>query len=427
MRVLIVYPRFERFLEAYPELGEIPPVVGLWKYRMPPALGPQILATMMPADVEWRIADENLAPIDVEEPWDLVAISYFTPQAGAAYALGDRFRERGVPVVVGGMHPALLPDDAGRHADSVCVGEAEGSWLRILEDARLGRLARRYGPSRPEPREWVRPRTDLFDVQRDYDWYPALVQAVRGCPRACLYCSLPEIQGSDVRVRDPADVADEVRSLGDRELYITEDVVMLTGRKMSQYANALFGAIAERGGAQLFLTSSLVMNLREPFLDLLARAGTRSLYVTFGFEPISRGVYDGDRRMTELARELVDRVQSRGIRFYAAFGVGFDEDDPGLFDRILEFCRSAGILTAEFFIATPFPGTPMWRDLRREGRLLHDRYGEYNGAHVVFRPKQMTPDALVEGFLRLWREFWSGRDLDRSLDCFQYRAGPSRF
>ena len=99
MRVHIVYPRFERFLEAYPELGEIPPVVGLWKYRMPPALGPQILATMMPPEIEWKIVDENVAPIDYDEPVDLVALSYFTPQAGSAYAIGDAYLARGVKVI----------------------------------------------------------------------------------------------------------------------------------------------------------------------------------------------------------------------------------------------------------------------------------------------------------------------------------------
>jgi radical SAM superfamily enzyme YgiQ (UPF0313 family) len=427
MRVHIVYPRFERFLEAYPELGEIPPVVGLWKYRMPPALGPQILATMMPPEIEWKIVDENVAPIDYDEPVDLVALSYFTPQAGSAYAIGDAYLARGVKVIAGGMHPSMLPDDAARHASSVCVGEAEGLWPTILEDARHGRLAARYGPGRPPPETWVQPRTDLFDVHRDYDWYPALVQAARGCPRACAYCNIPGIYGQDIRVRDPQRVADEVMALGGRELYITEDVVMLTSKAMSRYAGELFGAIADRGGAQLFLTSSLVMNMREPFLDLLARAGTRSLYVTFGFDPISRGVYEGDPAMTETARAIVRRVEERGIRFYAAFGVGFDEDDPGVFDRILAFCERAGIITAEFFIATPFPSTPMWHELRAAGRLEHTRFGEYNGAHVVFRPAKMTKDELVAGFLHMWRTFWQGRDLDRSLDCFQYRAGPSRF
>ncbi len=424
MKILIVYPRFERYLEAYPELGEIPPVVGLWKYKMPPALGPQILATMLPPDVEWRIHDANLRPVDYDEPVDLVAISFFTPQATAAYRIGDAFRARGVPVVMGGMHPSMIPEDARPHCDAVCIGEAEGSWLTIVEDARRGALRPTYGPSRPDPAAWVQPRRDLFDAERDYDWFAGLVQAMRGCPRPCPYCNIPGIYGRDVRVRDPEAVAAEIRALADRELYLTDDVVMMTNRTMRRYADALFKAIARDGGARLFLTSSLVFNARDDFLDRLAAAGTRSLYYTFGFEPISRGIYDGDRTLTERGIDIARRVQDRGIRFYGAFGLGFDEDEPAVADRVLEFCARAGILTAEFFIATPFPNTPLYVQLAREDRLLHREWAQYNGAHVVFRPRHFTPDALVETFLGLWRDFWRGKDLERSLECFEHRRGP---
>lgn len=423
MKVLIVYPYFERYLEAHPVLGELPPVVGMWKYKMPPALGPQILATMMPEDIEWRIHDANVRPIDYDEPLDLVAISFFTPQATSAYLIGDRFRERGVPVVMGGMHPSAAPNDAAAHCDAVCIGEAEGTWPTILEDARRGKLKPRYGPSRPEPADWVRPRRDLFDAERDYDWYAGLVQAMRGCPRPCPYCNIPWIYGREVRMRDPLDVAAEIHELSDRELYLTDDVVMMTNRKIRRYADELFGAIAANGGARLFLTSSLVFNARDSFLDLLRAAGTRSLYYTFGFEPISRGIYAGDRAMTDHGVDIAKRVQDRGIRFYAAFGLGFDEDEPGIADRILEFCHRAGVITAEFFIVTPFPNTPLYRQLSREERLLHHDWARYNGAHVVFQPKHFTPDELTETFVSLWREFWADKDVDRSLSSFQYRRG----
>ncbi|MBX3273099.1 MAG: cobalamin-dependent protein [Sandaracinaceae bacterium] len=423
MRVLIVYPRFERYLEAHPALGELPPVVGMWKYKMPPALGAQILATMPPDDVEWRIHDANLRSVDFDERWDLVAISFFTPQASSAYRIGDEFRARGVPVVMGGMHPSMIPDDVAPHCDAVCIGEAEGTWPAILADARAGALRPRYGPSRPDPREWVRPRRDLFDAERDYDWFAGLVQAMRGCPRPCPYCNIPGIYGRDVRVRAPAAVAAEIRELGGRELYLTDDVVMMTNRAMRRYADELFGAIAADGGANLFLTSSLIFNARDDFLDLLAAAGTRSLYYTFGFEPISRGLYAGDPAMTARAIDIVKRVQDRGIRFYAAFGLGFDEDEPALADRLLDYCARAGVITAEFFLATPFPNTPLYHQLAREGRLLHRDWGRYNGAHVVFRPKHFTPDALTETFLGLWRDFWIDKDVERSLSCFQSRRG----
>ncbi len=425
MKIRIIYPRFERFLEAYPELGELPPVIGMWKYKMPPALGSQILATMTPEDVDWAIIDENLTPIDYDMDVDLVAISFFTPQAESAYAIGDRFRARGVPVVMGGMHPSMIPADVRAHCDSVCIGEAEGTWLGILEDAKNGELKPIYTPSMPDPKDWIIPRKDLFDFERDYDWHASLVQVARGCPRPCPYCNIPGIYGRDVRLRDPVDVAAEIAALSGREFYLTDDVVMLTSKRITKYANELFAAIAATGTVRMFLTSSLVFNVREPFLDLLAAAGTRSLYFTFGFDPVSRGVYGGNREMMAIAESIARRVEERGIRFYAAFGVGFDEDGPDVFDHILEYCARAGIVTAEFFIATPFPNTPLWAQLKGENRLFHTRWREYNGAHVVFQPKQMSPDQLVEGFLRMWKTFWGGMDVERSLSCFEHRRGPS--
>jgi hypothetical protein len=182
MKVHIVYPRFERFLEAYPLLGELPPVVGMWKYKMPPALGPQILATMCPPDVEWKIVDENLGDVDDDDECDLAAISFFTPQASNAYALGDRYRARGIPVVMGGMHPSMIPEDVVSHCDAVCIGEAEGTWLQILSDARAGALKPRYSGVLPPASAWVKPKQDLFAIERDYDWHASLVQVARGCP-----------------------------------------------------------------------------------------------------------------------------------------------------------------------------------------------------------------------------------------------------
>ncbi|NCQ61206.1 MAG: hypothetical protein GW913_11145, partial [Myxococcales bacterium] len=114
MKVRLIYPRFERFLEAYPELADVPSIAGLWEFKMPPALGVPMLASMMPDDIEWAATDENVTPIDYDEDVDLVALSFFTPQASSAFEVADRFRARGVTVVMGGMHTTLNPDDSAR-------------------------------------------------------------------------------------------------------------------------------------------------------------------------------------------------------------------------------------------------------------------------------------------------------------------------
>lgn len=422
MKILLVYPRFERFLGAYPDLAAIPTIGGLWRYRMPPALGTQILAAMMPSDVEWTIVDENAQEIDYEERYDCVGISFFTPQAESAYAVGDRFRERGVPVLMGGMHPSIIPSDAAPHCDSICLGEVEALWPEILADLRAGALKPRYGPRTPTASEWVRPVRGLFeDPGGGYDWKPTLLQVARGCPRPCLYCNLPILQGDALRLRPIDDVVEEVRGLQGRDIYVTEDVIMFRARSIEQYTIELFQHLRDLD-VHVFLTSSLVFNTRPEFLDALAAGHTRCNYVTLGFDPISRGIYQGERRLIDKARRQVDAMQERGIRFHAAFGVGFDEDDPGVFDRILAFCREAGVVTAEFFIATPFPNTPLWHQLSREERIHHRRWGRYNGGHVVFTPKQMTEEQLREGFLRMWTEHYTGADVQKVLAPFDHVA-----
>lgn len=422
MKIRLIYPRFERFLSAYPDLSAIPTIGGLWKYRMPPALGTQILAAMMPADVEWGITDANTTEVDYDEPVDCVGISFFTPQAESAYAIGDAFRARGVPVLMGGMHPSIVPDDAAPHCDSICLGEAEGLWPEIVLDLRRGALKERYGPGMASAAQWVRPIRGLFDDPGGgYDWKPSLVQVARGCPRPCPHCNLPILQGDALRFRPIDDIVDEARGLQGRDLYLTEDVIMFRASSIERYTTELFHRLGELD-VRLFITSSLVFNARPRFLDALARGHTRANYVTLGFDPISRGVYEGDERLADAARRQIDAMQERGIRFHAAFGVGFDDDDPGVFERIVEFCRRAGILTAEFFIATPFPGTPLWHRLSREGRIHHRRWGEYNGAHVVFTPKQMTEEQLRQGFLQMWIAHYTNADVQAVLSPYDHVA-----
>lgn len=421
VRIRLIYPRFERFLESYPDFEDVPSIAGLWKYKMPPALGVPMLASMIPEGIEWSATDANVEPIDFDEELDLVAISFFTPQATSAYEIADRFRERGVKVVMGGMHPTMIPEDAVPHCDAICLGEAEGVWPTILADAQAGRLQSFYSAPPTPPEHWARPMRSLFDSHERYDWGAALVQVARGCPRACPYCNIPGLQGSNLRLRPIDDVVAEVIELDGRDLYLTEDVIMFKAASVSRYTTELFERLAPHD-PRIFITSNFVFNTRPAFLKTLRAGGTQCIYVTLGFDPYSRGVYDGDVRLTEASRDMVRRIEDAGIRFYGAFGVGFDEDGPEVFDRILEFCESAGIVTAEFFLTTPFPNTPFWHQLRTENRLMHTDWRRYNCAHVVFEPKQMTATRLTDEFLRLWREYYRAVDVDEALSCFNSRS-----
>ncbi|MCZ7679277.1 MAG: cobalamin-dependent protein [Sandaracinaceae bacterium] len=313
--------------------------------------------------------------MDYEERYDCVGISFFTPQAESAYAVGDRFRERGVPVLMGGMHPSIIPSDAAPHCASICLGEVEALWPEILADLRAGALKPRYGPRTPTASEWVRPVRALRGPGGGYDWKPTLLQVARGCPRPCLYCNLPHPAG-----RRAALAADRRRGGGGAR---PARPGHLRDRGRDHVPRPLHRAVHDRA------LPAPERSRRARLLDELPR-----LQHAAGVpRRAGRGAHAlqlrDPRLRSHLARHLPGRAaphrQERGGRwtrcrseasaFHAAFGVGFDEDDPGVFDRIPAFCREAGVMTAEFFIATPSPNTPLWHQLSREERIHHRRWG----------------------------------------------------
>jgi radical SAM superfamily enzyme YgiQ (UPF0313 family) len=406
MKIRFIYPRFHRFLDTYPELARFSQLAGVWKFTMPPALGLRILAALTPADIAWSLTDANVEPVDYDEDVDLVAISFFTPQASSAYEIAAGFRARGVTVVMGGMHPSMAPEDAKAHCDAVCVGEAEGIWPRILDDFRAGRLQPSYGPEYPEPSQWVKPAQGVFGNAGKYDWPASLLQVARGCPHHCPYCNIPGIYGRKIRLRDIDSVIEEATELQGQEFYITEDVIMFQARAVMEYTTALFERLAELNDLKIFLTSALAFNNRPKFLELLARGGVESIYLTFGFDAISERINRGDRAAMAAARAIVEGIRAAGIQVHGAFAVGFDGDGPDVFDHVLEFADALQMHRAEFFIATPFPNTPLWHQLHADKRILHTDWSKYNTANVVFQPKQMTAEQLTRGYLRMWTEYY---------------------
>ena len=427
MRVLLIYPRFEKLLESRPELAATLNRYGVGRFRTPPALGIPILASLTPAEHDLVVVDANMEDVPFSREWDLVALSYFTPQASSAHAIGDRFRALGVPVVAGGMHPSSHPGDAGEHADAVAVGEGETLWPQILEDAAAGCLRARYTAAPlPSLAGLPLPRRDVIRRGEEYEWQAGLVQAVRGCPFACAACSLPRIFGCNLRLRPVDEVARDVAAIPFPEVYVADDTLMIPTARMTQYSLDLCAAL-EPLGKKLFVTSTLSLNSDPALLDALARAGASSLYVVFGFDPVSRKALapGASRRAWGRAIDGLARVRDAGIQVFGSFGLGGDEQDAGVFDRILALSRAADLDLAEFFVVTPYPGTPLWERVVAEGRLLGRPWREFNGAHVVHRPAGMSARELEDGFAGIWADFYAGKDPARTLRSLAIRATPA--
>ena len=423
MKITFIYPKFEKFLETYPQLAEMPAVAATWAFRMPPAMGIPILVYLLPPDVSWKVVDQNIETVDYRDDADVIAISYFTPQAGFAYEIGDEFLRRGKTVIAGGMHPSTMPGEAALHCTSLCIGEADTIWPQILSDVRNHELKKVYkSETVPAPERIASAKPGIFDVEDKYDWHASLVSITRGCPFGCEWCNVPLYQDTRTRLRPIETVVAEIEKLSGKEFYVTDDMVMLNRPRITRYILDLCERI--RGlDVRMFLSCSPAMHNDQGFLDALSRAGAASMYTVFASDPFSQRFYKRDKLAWRRTVDLVKRLEDRGIRFFGSFGVGFDAMGEDQFDTILAFCKEASVKTAEFFIATPFPGTPFWKRVEAENRFILPRdWKKYNCANIVFRPRHITEDRLMSGFLGLWREFFQTADMAESLSSFRQKA-----
>lgn len=421
MKIRLIYPRFRKFLSGHDRLRPIVEKHLVGDYTMPPSLALPIIASLTPDSVETNLTDDNRGQqIDFDEDVDLVVISCFTPQAQRAYEIADEFRSRNRKVVIGGLHPTCAPDEAGLHADAVCVGEVEPLWARILDDAARGELQPRYQTDETfDIADAPIPKRDIFN-RGLYTWDAHLVYTTRGCPVRCGGCPVPLKEGALVRLRPVDRIIDDIKSMPYREFYFTDDTVMLPGKKYQKFLLRIMERTAEMD-VSIFLASTMMM-VRDPeFYRKLARGGASSMYTVFGFDRDSKLLFSPDcpKSHWDDCVDLVKMNEDAGIHFFASLGIGFDDQDRGVPDRMLKFCKDANIDLAEFYINTPFPGTPFGKLCEQEGRILHRNYNLWNTGNVVFKPAFCSPEELLEDFFYLWENFYKDKQPENTLRTFE--------
>lgn len=378
-------------------------------FRMP-GLGLLKVAALTPPGWEVRIIDEKIEPLDLAQEADLVGITSMTPTAKRAYEIADAFRRRGIKVAMGGMHVSQLPEEALQHCDSVVIGEAEGLWPALLRELERGQLRSRYehGEEMPSLAGLPRPDWRLYD---DKHYLPVhFVETTRGCPLDCEFCSVTKAFGGRYRSRPVEEVLAELQSLRPfgglltlRNCVLFVDDNIVSNRA---YAREFFTRLKGMG-VRWFGQASVNISRDPELLKLCQESGCTGLFI--GLETLSpqaiAGIGKKVNRPDEYL-EVIQRLHDHGIGVDASFVLGLDEDDAGVFDRTLEFVLKAKVEIAYFSILTPYPGTRLHRRLSEEGRLLTEDWSLYDGARVVYRPRQLTPDQLLEGYFRTLKEFY---------------------
>lgn len=364
------------------------------------------------APPHWTVlhVDEAAEPVNLDTPADLVAITFHTPSAPHAYALAGRFRQRGRTVVLGGPHVTLLPEDARAHADVIFVGEAETLWPQFLADFEAGHHRQHYHSPEPPSLEGVpMARQDLFH-RRDHT--AGVLFATRGCAHRCDFCVVAMMYQSSLRRRSVEAVAREYASFHGKVIILWDDNIAGD----LNYAKALFRALAPH---RKWWSSQASVHAGDDdeFLELAARSGCKQLFI--GLESISQAsMNDVSKRFNRVDQyaHAIERIHAHGIAVQAGIVFGFDHDTPAVFEETLDFLESAGVQNATFNILTPFPGTPLHQRLAAEGRILTRDWSKYNGrADVVFRPRHMSPEALLTGYQHVNRRFYSCRSICKRL------------
>ena len=332
-----------------------------------------------------------------------MGITTRTSTAYRAYKIADRFRNRGIHVILGGLHASALPEEALKHADAVVIGEAEGVWLSLIEDFRNHRLQKIYDGTKqlPDMAKIPIPRRDLMKSNSIIKIQT--VQATRGCPFSCEFCSVTTFFGNTYRYRNIEEVIKDVKSTTSKIiLFLDENII---GNR--RYAEELFTELIPLKKKWIGQTTLSIAN-NDSLMKLAAKSGCFGLLI--GFESLS-GTYlkklGKINNREKFYKEQIDKIHKHGITVDASIIFGFDTDDPTIFERTLKFCLTANIAIATFHLLTPYPATPLYNRLDKENRLLHKDWSKYDENTVVFRPLKMSAECLQNGFNWVWKEFYS--------------------
>jgi radical SAM superfamily enzyme YgiQ (UPF0313 family) len=367
-----------------------------------------LLAALTPPGHTITLVDEAFAPDDTNQDVDLVGITVMTDLALRAYHIADIYRRKAVKVVMGGIHPTVLPDEALEHADAVVVGEAEGVWPQLVSDAASGQMQRLYRACKMTDLQGLtKPRRDLVPGTKSKGYFPIPigVETSRGCPYDCEFCCIGQTLGQQYRVRPVQEVIAEIEAIDSPHLFFVDDALGLNRNG----AKKLFTEMIPL--RRLWLAQGTVSLAEDlELIGLMRRAGCLGLLI--GFESVQKGTQNEVKKIKNLKidfYEAMRRFHGEGFGILGSFVFGFDYENKDVFEQTLEFIMRSRMDVVQLRILTPYPGTRLYERLLSEGRLfVRDWWLRgYPPDTLLFQPKGMTADELINGFASLNRQAYS--------------------
>ena len=381
-----------------------------------PSLSLLIIASITPDDVEVDYVEvPDVSQVKELNPsYDLVAITSYSAQINEAYELAGRYKEAGIPVVIGGTHVIAEPEEAKRYADSVAVGEAEPLWPEIIEDFKNGHLQPFYKEDHPGTYDLANSPLPRYELLEPGDYNRITVQTSRGCPHDCEFCGGSKLFGSGFRQKPVDLVVKEIKRIKEEWpkpfIELADDNTFVDKKWSRDFLEKLIPL-----EIKWFAETDISVADDEELLKSMYRSGCYQLLI--GLESISKDSLDGidthnwKLKQSDRYLEAIERIQSNGITVNGCFIVGLDGDTPGIFRDIRDFIEKSKLLEAQVTVLTPYPGTPLHKRLKYEGRLLKDRdWDRCTMFDINLRPKNMSIEELEKGLLWLFKGIYNEKE-----------------
>lgn len=417
MKILLIYPT---------TLDSAGAPIKYAKAYIPP-LSLAIIDSITPKHHHVTVINDFVEQVDLTADFDIIGITALTTQAPRAYQIADAFRKRGKKVILGGLHPSLMTDEASQHADSVVIGEVENLWEQILVDCEKNQLKRTYRSDEfPNLDRLVIPKWDnvnlnIYRRASGPHKMPRMpIYTTRGCVFGCKYCSVSKFFGRSYRFKPIENILKEIDATGTDSYVFVDDNIVCD----AAFSEELFKALVHKKIRWYSQASTTI--LRHPHLiELAAKSGCKNLF--FGIESINKENLTSVKKgfnHPEAYIELLTRLEKAGIRPWISLMFGFDHDNDVQFRETMNFFIKANIGHVVLWILTPLPGTDLHDEMMRDGRIIETDWSKFDNSHVVFTPMHLTPKELNDKFWKSYQEFYSGYNIFRR--AVRYLRAPGK-